>query len=82
MEENEDCGLNLVCHGREGLADAFAGAIGDLANAVLEATGAMVASLGTMWVYVGTPNLTSTGGRESLIEAGASDPRSGSCQVK
>ncbi|WP_270909021.1 hypothetical protein [Leucobacter sp. UCMA 4100] len=33
-----------------------------MATAVLEAVGKAVASVGTMWVYVGTPNMTGGGG--------------------
>lgn len=51
-------------------------AITSLANAVLEAFGKAVASLGTIWVDVGTPNLTGAGGA-SPVAAGSSAPDSG-----
>lgn len=61
------------------IGDAIDGAVGDaienLANAVLEAFGKAVGSLGTLWVNVGTPNLTGTGGRSS-IAAGTTAPNS------
>ncbi|MFJ2521303.1 hypothetical protein ACIOWF_20235 [Cellulosimicrobium cellulans] len=45
----------------------------NLANATLEAYGKAVASLGAVWVHIGTPNLTGTGG-QSAIGAGSSAP--------
>lgn len=60
----EDCGvIDIGCR----VGDAVGGAVGDaiqnMADAVLEATGTALVSLGTLWVNVGTPNLTtSTGG--------------------
>lgn len=63
----------------ECLGDIVEGAVGDaienLANAVLEAFGKAVGSLGTLWVNVGTPNLTGTGGSSS-IAAGTTAPNS------
>ncbi|MFF2832351.1 hypothetical protein ACFVSK_11370 [Cellulosimicrobium cellulans] len=47
-----------------------------MANAVLEAFGKTVASLGTIWVHIGTPNLTGSGG-QSAISAGSSAPGAG-----
>lgn len=46
-------------------------AIDNMAQAVLEAVGRAVASLGTVWVNVGTPNLTSTGGSSSVAAGSA-----------
>lgn len=64
----------LDCGG--GVVNAVVGdAIKNLANAVLEGFGKGVASLGTLWVNVGTPNLTGTGGG-STIAAGSSAPDS------
>lgn len=75
---DENCApYDLICLGEKGISHAVGGAIDDLANAVLEAVGTMTTSLGTMWVYIGTPNLTTTGGRESVVQAGASDPGAG-----
>ena len=41
-------------------------AIRNMADSVMEAFGRVVASLGTVWVNVGTPNLTGTGGGSSV----------------
>ncbi|MEK8229336.1 hypothetical protein NKG05_30675 [Oerskovia sp. M15] len=41
-----------------------------MATAVMEAFGKSVASLGTVWMLIGTPNLT--GGGSSTITAGSS----------
>src|SRR5690625_1705506 len=51
-------------------------AIENMANAVVEAFGKAVASLGTVWVHIGTPNLTGTGG-SSGVTAGDMAPASG-----
>lgn len=51
-------------------------AIENMANAVVEAFGKAVASLGTIWVHIGTPNLTGAGG-SSAIRAGSAAPDSG-----
>lgn len=53
--------------------NAVSGAIEDMAQAVLGAVSNTIASLGTMWVNIGTPNLTDTGG-ESSVSAGSSAP--------
>ena len=70
------CGITnpLGCVG-DAVNSAVGEAIENMANAVLEAFGKAVASLGTLWVNVGTPNLTGTGGGSS-IAAGASAPNS------
>ncbi|MGW6132387.1 hypothetical protein ACWFNE_20370 [Cellulomonas sp. NPDC055163] len=47
-----------------------------MAKAVIEAVGRAVASLGTVWVNIGTPNLTSTGGWSS-VAAGSSAGNAG-----
>jgi hypothetical protein len=79
-----DCGLTeLGCKFGElagnvvgGAVDSVVGdAIENMANAVMEAFGQAVASLGTVWVHIGTPNLTGTGGG-SAVEAGSSAPGS------
>src|SRR5690625_1971295 len=51
-------------------------AIENMANAVVEAFGKALASLGTMWVHIGTPNLTGTGGA-SGVAPGDVAPASG-----
>ena len=45
------------------------GVIDQLADAVTEAVGNAVASVGTLWVKVGTPNLTSTSGGSTPSDA-------------
>jgi len=68
-----DCGLNPVCHGADLLGDAVGGVAGSaidaLADAVTEAVGKAVASVGTLWVKVGTPNLTTTDGGSTPSDA-------------
>ena len=54
--------LDPLCHAEAAAKSVVGSAVENVANAVLEATGKAVASLGTMWVHVGTPNLTGTGG--------------------
>ena len=51
-------------------------AIDDMARAVADAFGNAVASLGTVWVNVGTPDLTGSGGDSSVV-AGAAAPAAG-----
>jgi hypothetical protein len=72
-----DCGFNPICQGIDGVGGVLGGAVGkatssvvgnwiqDLADAVQEALGKALASLGTLWVNVGTPNLTTSGGHPS-----------------
>jgi type IV secretion system protein TrbL len=61
-----DCGLNPVCQGGSVLGDAVGGVAGNaidaLADEVTEAVGKAVASVGTLWVKIGTPNLTTSNG--------------------
>lgn len=72
---NEDCGfLGLGCTVNDWVDSAVGDAIENMANAVMEAFGRAVASLGTLWVNVGTPVLTGGGG--SAIEAGTAPPNS------
>ena len=56
-------------------SSAIGNAIDNMAKAVQEAFGKAVASLGTVWVNIGTPNLTGSGGTTS-ITAGSSAPNS------
>ncbi len=73
---NAGCGLfDPGCWAQGWVESALGDAIENLARAVLEAFGKAVASLGTLWVNVGTPNLTGTGGSSS-IAAGSSAPNS------
>ncbi len=60
----------------DGVSAIVGDAIENMANAVLEAFGKVVASLGTIWVHIGTPNLTGSGG-QSAISAGNSAPGAG-----
>lgn len=63
----------LSCVG-DTINEAVGDAIENMADAVMEAFGRAVASLGTLWVNVGTPVLTGGGG--SAIPAGAAPPNS------
>lgn len=64
------CGVfDFQCKAEEVAESAIGDAIDNLAAAVMEAFERAVASLGTVWVYIGTPNLTGTGGNPA-IEAG------------
>lgn len=72
-----DCGLiDLACQAEETAKSVLGSAIDDMARAVLEAFGRAVASLGTVWVNVGTPDLTSVGG-ESSVPVGAAAANAG-----
>jgi len=51
-----------VCKAKEFAASTIGDAITKMADAVLEAVGKAVASLGTVWVNIGTPTLTGGGG--------------------
>ena len=68
--------FNLMCHAGEGVQAVVGDAIENLATAVMEAFGKALASFGTIWVHIGTPNLTGSGGSSS-ISAGSSAPDSG-----
>ncbi|GAA3514498.1 hypothetical protein [Georgenia daeguensis] len=76
MAAAEKClAIDVMCNAKNGLSNAVTGAVGDatdnLANQVLEAFASVIASLGTLWVNVGTPNLTNTGGASSVDGASA-----------
>lgn len=68
---------NPILAPTECLGDVAGAVVGDaienLATAVSEAVGKAVAALGTLWVGIGTPNLTTTGGGSS-VSAGESAP--------
>ena len=71
----DDCGIvDFTCKAEALAASAIGDAIQNMANAVVEAFGRVVASLGTVWVNIGTPDLTNGGGPSS-VAAGASDPQ-------
>lgn len=65
-----------VCKGKEFVASSIGDAITKVADAVLQAVGKAVASLGTMWVNIGTPNLTGGGG-SSGVTPGDHAPNTG-----
>ena len=72
----QDCGfLGTGCVVQDWVNSAVGNAIDNMAKAVQEAFGKAVASLGTVWVNIGTPNLTGSGGSSS-IAAGSSAPNS------
>lgn len=69
--------LDFVCQGKEVAASVLGGALEDFQKAVMEGVGKTIASLGTMWVNVGTPTLTwSRGGDTSKIAAGSAGDNS------
>jgi hypothetical protein len=61
--------FSIGCHAGAALEDAADDAIKDMAKAIAEAVGNMIETLGTFWVNVGTPALTSAPGGST-----ASDP--------
>lgn len=65
MADN-DCGLNPICQAGDLVTDVAGGVAGSaidaLADAVTEAVGKAVASVGTLWIRVGTPNLATADG--------------------
>ena len=65
--------FNPMCQVDQGIQALVGSAIENLANAVMEAFGKAVASLGTVWVHIGTPVLTGSGG-SSPIAAGSTAP--------
>ncbi|AOY73562.1 hypothetical protein [Paenarthrobacter ureafaciens] len=75
MAASECAPLDFGCKAGEWANSVVGDAIQNMADAVMEAFGKAVASLGTLWVNVGTPNLTGTGGGSS-IAAGATAPNS------
>lgn len=54
--------LDFECKSKEWAASTLGDALTNAANAVLEAVGKGLASLGTVWVNIGTPNLTGGSG--------------------
>ncbi len=54
------------CKAKEFVASSIGDALTKTADAVLEAVGKAVASLGTMWVNIGTPNLTGGAGSSGV----------------
>ena len=73
----DDCNVfDPMCQLGRAASSALGDAIQNFANAVLEMFGKSVASLGAVWLAIGTPNLTSSGGASS-IPAGTAPPGSG-----
>lgn len=61
------CGfLDVTCKGKEWIASSIGDAVQKVADAILEGVGKVLASLGTMWVNIGTPNLTGGGGASGV----------------
>ena len=55
----DECGaFDPVCKAKEWAGSAIGDAIGSLADGVMEAFGHAIGALGTIWVRIGTPNLT------------------------
>lgn len=75
-----DCtGLNAInplCQAAKGVSSVLDGQLESFANGVTEMFGKFVASLGSMWVYVKTPDLAGTGG-SSPVAAGAAPANAG-----
>lgn len=68
----EECSwYQLGCKAEQWVESRIGDAIENMANAVLEAFGKAVTSLGTLWVHIGTPNLTGTGGSSSITAGDA-----------
>ena len=65
-----DCGWDPACIASKAAGDAFQSAIDALADSVLAAVADGITSLGTLWVNIGTPNLTASGDGASAINAG------------
>lgn len=71
-----ECGtFDFGCQAEDAASRVFGSAIEDLAAAISEGLGQMVASASTLWVRVGTPNLTGGGG-SSAINPGEVPPES------
>ena len=64
----DDCGaLDFTCKAKEWAGSAIGDAISNLADGVMEAFGHAIGALGTIWVRIGTPNLT---GGATVVPAG------------
>ena len=75
MNEDECGALDFGCKAGQIASSAVGDAIQNFANAVMEMVGKAVAALGTIWLYIGTPNLTGGSG-ESSIPASSTPPGS------
>ena len=64
----DECGaFDPVCKAKEWAGSAIGDAISNLADGVMEAFGHAIGALGTIWVRIGTPNLT---GGATVVPAG------------
>ena len=64
----DECGtFDPVCRAKEWAGSAIGDAISSLADGVMEAFGHAIGALGTIWVRIGTPNLT---GGATVVPAG------------
>ena len=64
----DECGaLDFTCKAKEWAGSAIGDAISSLADGVMEAFGHAIGALGTIWVRIGTPNLT---GGATVVPAG------------
>ena len=64
----DECGaFDPVCKAKEWAGSAIGDAISSLADGVMEAFGHAIGALGTIWVRIGTPNLT---GGATVVPAG------------
>ncbi|PFG45150.1 hypothetical protein ATJ97_0072 [Georgenia soli] len=71
MATEKNCGFDVLCHTGRAASSVVSDATDNLADQVMEAFASVIASLGTLWVNVGTPNLTNTGGTASVDGASA-----------
>ncbi|MDU0328480.1 hypothetical protein RWH43_17105 [Microbacterium sp. KSW2-21] len=79
---SSDCSLlDWQCNAGNWVESVLGDAIENLARAVIEAFGKAVASVGTLWVNVGTPNLTGTGGGSAITVGQAAPNSDGIVQV-
>ncbi|WP_340290471.1 hypothetical protein [Aquipuribacter hungaricus] len=63
---NPQCGLfDIDCQAEEVAAGIITDTLGRLAKAVGDAVGSVITSLSTLWVDIGTPNLTTSGNSPS-----------------
>ncbi len=74
MVPDEGCNpFDVLCRGKGAAGSAIGSAVGDsiqnMADAVSEALGKMLVTLGTIWVSVPTPNLTSSDGGSTPSDA-------------
>ena len=67
----DDCGVDPFCKVKEWAASTIGDALGNLADSVMEAFGKAIGALGTVWVKIGTPNLT--GGASVVVPVGVGD---------